>query len=44
MTQKNSNESAEAMLARLEAHLASLGGVAVAFSGGVDSSLLAVAA
>ena len=32
------------MLSALESHLASLGGVLVAFSGGVDSSLLAVAA
>ncbi len=39
-----SSKDPSEMLAALEAHLASLGGVAVAFSGGVDSSLLAVAA
>lgn len=33
-----------AMLAALESHLAAMGGAVVAFSGGVDSSLLAVAA
>ena len=39
----SSKDPAE-MLAALESHLASLGGALVAFSGGVDSSLLAVAA